>query len=37
MGTEVIAVGPDQRLWEDLKPVGGTRTGWHDLYSQASP
>jgi hypothetical protein len=35
-GTEVIAVGPDQHLWEDLKPVGGKWTGWHLLYSQAS-
>jgi hypothetical protein len=36
-GTEVIAVGPDQHLWADLKPVGGSWTGWHHLYSQASP
>ena len=35
-GTEVIAIGPDQHLWEDLKPVGGNWTGWHYLYSQAS-
>jgi hypothetical protein len=36
-GTEVIAVGPDQHLWADLKPVGGNWTGWHYLYSQAAP
>ncbi len=36
-GTEVIAVGADQHLWEDLKPIGGSWTGWHYLYSQASP
>jgi hypothetical protein len=36
-GTEVIAVGPDQHLWADLKPVGGSWTGWHLLYSQAAP
>ncbi len=36
-GTEVIAVGPDQHLWANLKPVGGNWTGWHFLYSDASP
>jgi hypothetical protein len=36
-GTEVIAVGPDRHLWEDLKPVGGSWTGWHFFYSQAAP
>jgi hypothetical protein len=35
-GTEVIAVGPDQHLWANLKPVGGNWTGWHFLYSQAA-
>jgi hypothetical protein len=34
-GTEVIAVGADQHLWEDLKPAGGRWTGWRLLYSQA--
>jgi hypothetical protein len=36
-GTEVIAVGPDQHLWADLKPVNGNWTGWDYLYSQAAP
>lgn len=36
-GTEVIAVGPDQHLWTDLKPAGGSWTGWHLLYPQAAP
>jgi hypothetical protein len=36
-GTQVIAVGPDQHLWTDLKPAGGTWTGWHLLYSEGSP
>jgi hypothetical protein len=31
-GTEVIAVGPDQHLWSDLRPAGGSWTGWHQLY-----
>lgn len=34
-GTQVIAVGPDQHLWEDLKPASGNWTGWRLLYSQA--
>jgi hypothetical protein len=34
-GTQVIAVGPDQHLWEDVKPASGNWTGWRLLYSQA--
>jgi hypothetical protein len=32
-GTEVIAVGKHQRLWDDLRPANSTWTGWRPLYS----